>query len=366
MDCVICLCPIESDLTQVQCGEITCTETICAECLDLYIRSKLDAPDLPRCVSTKCSGIYLYGTAQCKGTSETADNYRALCAAHYVNAHSTDIQKTAEKQRLIEALRKQRHDFITRAFPKSVEIVAGIVFPAKLNRVVKSRADKVSRTVRDARRICMNIFCNGHLTDDLVCLSCDTRFCPRCEDIAADGHACNKDNVESVQRINTMTRCPSCQLPVERSTGCASMTCANSRCQARFDINTGEAISHGGHSTAVAVPDSRKLSLDMQEQPDLLRQMVHLESFQPSPVTDQAIVKWVAKIMATGPAGQDLAFQQHKLCRAVEQYYKRLTLRRFINRAMAETEHMYRKNTLTPDHIKTAIREIEIAKSKYT
>jgi hypothetical protein len=383
MDCIICLCPIGSE--PIQCSEVTCTEHICGECLDAYIQAQLDTGNMPRCVSTKCSGIYLYSVVQSKGTSEAADNYRRLCAKYYTNAHSGELQRTYEKDRIITRLRAERHEFIQRSFPRSVEIVAGIVFPHKLKRVTAFKIAKISRDVRQATRTCMRLFCNGHLTDELLCLSCDTQYCYWCEEVMVTAdHVCNADTVESVQQINTMVRCPECQLPVERAYGCNNMTCANDRCNTKFNYATGEKITngHGGHSIAITVATTYKLSLAMQDLPDLQQQMVHLESFhKQTPVSDRPILKWVGKLkelQATTPVVSntaaaaaaaaadaaadetELAFRQHKLCRAVEKYYRALTIHRFIARAMAEVEQMFRQNILTPDHIKSVIRQIEI------
>jgi hypothetical protein len=64
-----------------------------------------------------------------------------------------------------------------------------------------------------------------------------------------DTHECDGSDILTVETIRKMIKCPKCNIVVERSEGCDSMTCAS--CGENFSYSTGMAGGHGSHNAPV-------------------------------------------------------------------------------------------------------------------
>jgi len=94
---------------------------------------------------------------------------------------------------------------------------------------------------------CVSQECKGYINHKGTCAICKTVICMQCHELKTEGHTCNKDNVESVNRIKKDSKsCPNCQVSIYKIDGCRQMWCT--QCQTAFDWKTGIIIRERIHN----------------------------------------------------------------------------------------------------------------------
>ena len=121
-------------------------------------------------------------------------------------------------------------------------------------------------------------------------MTCDTVFCKDCEKEKKAGHVCLQEDIESVQSVKELPRCPNCQIAIFRSDGCDAMTCAS--CQYKFNYKTGEKSGHGSHNRPLEQPSKTKHVLSALHPKEinelgLARLILELEALEPEPDNSQ-------------------------------------------------------------------------------
>lgn len=101
------------------------------------------------------------------------------------------------------------------------------------------------------KKPCFNILCKGSLDNRYNCYLCGCRYCKECEMKKEDNHKCNKIDLDSLDIISNMIKCPKCLIPIEKSKGCNNMTCSS--CQTNFCYRTGKIIKQGNHNAHVKI-----------------------------------------------------------------------------------------------------------------
>lgn len=80
--------------------------------------------------------------------------------------------------------------------------------------------------------------CRGFLDGTWTCGVCSKEFCDACGEELTEGHACDKDLVETMKLIKKDTKpCPKCATMIHKIDGCAQMWCTH--CHTAFDWRTG-------------------------------------------------------------------------------------------------------------------------------
>lgn len=346
MSCLIC--GDEDPVKTITCGRLSCGEQVCAECGDNYMQHCRDDSKIPACLSSKCSGgIYLHSDVHRLLGPLAARAYESAVYDSLTKQHTGSINEEAEKKIMLERIRQERLQFISQTFPKAVEIVARIVCQDKLRRVEKSQAQRAERRIRDAKRICMNMACNGHMTDEFKCLKCETQFCSRCEKRLEANHVCNEQDLQSLEVIRGLVQCPNCHLRVQRSDGCRNMTCVY--CKTNFDYYTGEKAVHGAHGNKdIKLTEQVRLSSAYvgTASPDVLDLCLKLEAMEPTEPSDAKIRKIIERIPADeNDAAAEREKTGRRLCRALEQKTRAQYYRQVYYRATAELETIMQSKT---------------------
>lgn len=255
-NCMICF----GDFTgkRYKCCDPRCMEYLCEDCIKRYIQIADEENRLPTCPRESCKGVF---DEHCID-KELVPLFRRLLYRHYKLSKTTEIKEAHRQKAIQNILKEEKMKFFLENMPKCVMRVSKIINSSKLQRVKKSQ------TVREKGRVsrtCINLVCNGFLSEDFKCLKCDTSFCKHCEEVLENGHQCNKDDMESLKAINSLVSCPSCGVKIEKGEGCMAMTCAV--CNQNFWYNTGEKGEHGNHGAFVKVRVnlSRRLTLEYRE-----------------------------------------------------------------------------------------------------
>lgn len=338
----------DDDLSKaVTCGRLECGEEICAECAEAYLTHCATESKVPNCISDKCTGgVYLYSEIKQAIGPVGARHYEEAVYKAMSSKHSGSIAEAREKLVVLERLRDDRKKFVSQSFPKAVMIVAKLVCPDKLNRVEKSQAQKAERTIRNATRICMNLWCNGHMGDDFVCIKCQTAFCPDCEKKKNADHSCRQDDLDSIKTIRNMIQCPNCYLHIERSQGCRNMTCAS--CKTNFDYYTGEKSTHGAESVkSVTIMEQERLSAVYGDvlNAEALDLLLQIEAMQPAPPSDIRIRKLIESIPDDKIEAAEIYTKTAvRLCVALEKKLRSQYYSQVYYRVISEVEQVCREN----------------------
>lgn len=293
-DCLICFCPIEDK--SYECSNPKCVTRICDECFGVYLGHAVDKNLIPKCINNKCQSYY---TLSCLNglDKEHMKKYNESCLNYFVSKDGDKVKNKLEEDLIVKRLREEKIKYIKDRFPKAIALVVENTFDAKMKKLDKQKKEKIKEDIEKSKRLCMNLFCDGHLDEELKCMICSSRFCGDCEKkISNDNHRCDKNDIDSVNHIRNMIKCPKCNLPIEKSQGCNFMTCAN--CDTNFDYVNGHVTSAGNHgqNTSIRTTDKYKLTNiyegDDQEVIDLL---LNIESLEPSKPTYQPFISVLTK-----------------------------------------------------------------------
>lgn len=350
MDCLICFGPVESP---IYCSNPLCNVEICSECCQEFVAYSYKNDIMPQCPGMNCKSYYTLDNLK-ELSIKTVCQYRKACLKHILKEHGTKAQKKIEQQEILENLRRDQKKFIVDTFPQAIALVAEVAMKTKIRRIEKQKAQTISDTLDSANRVCMNSFCNGSLDEDFHCLSCNIRFCKKCEKRLGNNHTCRKEDIESVDFIRAMVHCPHCTFPVEKSTGCNNITC--SHCRKNFDYGTGKA--GGGGSSNEAIREAvvkRRLSVIYGDHlsKSLQHDLETLEDLEPLPVTLASIMGIISKYYK-----QKITKKRAILVvsRELNKYLIGIYRHSAYHSTLADIEELLQKNQATKKHLKQAIQ----------
>lgn len=246
-DCLICFCQVDST-SIVQCGNPECTACVCAECATALVMFSYSENTMPRCPNTQCRQPYLYSQIKQHIGADGQHAYVESCFRHVENDKGEQASSIAAQDLMIEKLRKDRLEFIQSRFPAAISLTIQYALGSKMRRIDRENRVKMKRIIESSHRNCFNLLCPGKLTPEYVCVTCNTSFCKRCERKTTPDHVCDDKDIESVQFVQSLVKCPKCKYPVIKSIGCNYMTC--SVCQTNFNYETGEVTKYGNHHNA--------------------------------------------------------------------------------------------------------------------
>lgn len=338
MECTVCFEPVDGG---VRCKNRSCTSLMCLPCVSEYLDVALGDKRIPKC---PCNTYYLLSDLP----PGLAAKYGQCCLAELVGKHGDAVRKRWETSNVLVELRKARLVFLTQRFPAAIAYTAQVIMPHKLRALDKQVTERTKKKVQSTRRICMNLTCSGSLDENLTCMTCHTFFCNDCEKVRRDGHVCDPNDVESVQAIRQIMRCPNCNLPIHRSAGCNYMTCAN--CNHNFNYITGEASDHGSHNAAIPqqVAESRLLSVvhrDVAAELGLTDLLLRFESVAPPPVSTtiltNVLMRYYKHEQVSTPA------LELDLAKGFERYILGVFTQSRYQRAASEVESKLASRTLT-------------------
>jgi hypothetical protein len=258
--------------------------------------------------------------------------YKKVLSDAFTHSQGAEVRDKMHMSKLIEDLRKQRKQFI-KEFPKAIELVINIALTKKLNNIGKQNKLYLKNLVTSSQRMCMNSHCNGRMKQEnnhFECLKCATRFCVECERIQKENHVCKKEDIESLELISTIPKCPKCKIPIEKSEGCNGMTCAS--CQTSFDYASGELSSHGSHNVIVG-PQKTKFKFDFKQSypEEIGKRLFIIENNEPKEPSVLMLNNAVQKLFEKNENGDNEVIEDN-LLKSFEKYLKtKLNYINFIN-----------------------------------
>jgi hypothetical protein len=297
MDCLICMCPFDTNETKFTCSNPNCIGVICKDCLTYLITYSEKESVLPKCPSHKCDNIYIRSVlTNSHFSEEILKMYDLSCFKYFLNDNRDKLQTKIQEIELLKTLRKERMKFLESMFPHAIYLTAQIAFKDKLKALDKKRTKKINEQINSLHKRCMNFTCKGMLDSnerEYFCATCTSKFCLKCEKLLNETnvllndinntHICDKSNELSIDWINKQVKCPNCKLPVFKNDGCDSITCSN--CNTNFKYSTGEIGGHGSINAKILINlnNYKKLSHVYRDllEPYTLDVLVRIESTEP-------------------------------------------------------------------------------------
>jgi hypothetical protein len=353
-ECLICFDTIENDY--FSCADTKCDCCTCLDCTEALIDYSFNNNSLPACPSLKCKSHYILSGL--KGLSkEGIKKYKNVCFEYFMKDKSDDAQKEIEQKKMIEKLRKDRQKFIKNEFPASIALVAKLTFESKLKKIEKEKKKVINENLIKAKRKCMNAICNGFLDENLVCMTCDISFCKCCEKKLNQNHICKKEDIESLNLLKTISKCPGCNFPVFKDQGCDSITCAN--CNTQFLYSTGEKGGHGSSNPQINIIEHKKLSSLYENKipKRLLHKFLLIESKQPNLISNNLFISPIKKFLLTN----DKNTASNELSKLLDTFYINKYKLRDYNNYMSYIEDCIKEENINYYNLEKVINKIIVS-----
>lgn len=290
--CPICFCDIEKNDESYHCSNHNCKTIVCQDCIESLIKFSKKENVLPSCPQTGCNGIYILRNL--KGlTKEIIQEYYLSCLNTFLKSKGDSIKKELEQKKIIEKIRNEKIKFIQDSYPKAIYLTAKIVFGSRLRKLNRRKQKIVKTKLSLSNKKCMFAFCDGYLNDKYICMSCDTKFCKKCEKESKQNHKCLQNDIDSVNVINNLVKCPKCLLPIFKSYGCDYMKCSN--CNTNFMYSTGQIGGVGNnHNKRTKINENIKMSNYLSDNipnKECKKLLVEIENMKPRIVSKDIILE---------------------------------------------------------------------------
>lgn len=279
MSSFCCICYFSIEIISISCSNYICTSKICYECLESYLKFYLEnKKEIPKCPDIECkNGEILYSEIVKLNNKELIDIYEKLVILHVKNYSEDNIILEKNQKKLIEKIRKEKHDFLKNKFSPSISFIIETSLKSKLKSIDKKNKQHITKMINKVHKKCPNIMCiSGILDVDFTCMSCSEKYCVKCENKITDNkHVCKQEDIESLNEIEKLIKCPKCKLPVVKSYGCHNMTC--SICKTNFNYVTGQIGGPGNHyNDTLVIKTNHKLSNIISEKEEFNTRIINL------------------------------------------------------------------------------------------
>lgn len=368
--CCICFGTLdelgEEKADAVTCGNPRCVTWCCGSCFKESVNYCQKERKVPQCPGTNCQELYLYSS--CKTDKALREQYALGAFWQMQDSEGDNVNRRLTEERLTHKERQAKYEFVELKFPAAAALVAKIAFRPKLQRIDRYRRETVKARIQRSSLRCPLMTCTGLLGDKTsdritTCLLCDSKFCARCEQLLTEScssHACDDADLKSLEFIAGMVKCPGCNLPVQKDVGCNSITCAN--CGTNFLYTTGERGGSGSQNAALPQTNSVRLLSAVygadKLPPNLLEQLLQLESLEPTEVSKNSILKLLHEHAREADPSSHLNKYAHKTAGALERYVVAKHRCKAYRNAMAKLEFALRTSDASDPSAQQALGQL--------
>jgi hypothetical protein len=290
--------------------------------------------------------------------------YQKLCLDYIKNDNFDDIISKNNQKTIIQKIRNERHQFIKKSYPPAINYVIDVALKSKLYRIDKKNQEHIKHTINKSNKKCPNILCySGILDVNYICLACTNKFCKKCEAQITDqgySHTCKKEDLDSINTIDKLVKCPKCKLPVTKSQGCDNITC--SICKTNFDFITGKITSAGNHSDDTLtlknhdLQPSIILAKDKKYNEEFLNLLRKIENKKPKDDSFKIVLSWLKRyiFLEEKMNGKEFEYNDpdyeeilNKISKRYENYKLSLNKKQAYFKYIALIQKFHAKNELT-------------------
>lgn len=289
--CYVC-CDDVNDF--ISCCNKNCIHKICFDCLERYIDvCSEDNKSIPSC--SMCKSMYIHNYVE-KTPLKIRVKYLSLVFAHLKNNREIveDVEENINRNKMVEKIRNERTEYVKTEVPHNVSTIINWCFKDKMKIINKSKQTYLSNKLNSTRRKCFNILCNAGILivneeGNYNCSCCNFTYCVNCEEEKKKDHVCKQEDIDSLNAISKMVKCPKCKLAIEKSQGCNSMRCSS--CNTNFDYMTGGEGGHGnGHNKNIDTSSNFLQKITTGDE-NINRMLENIEKKEPKPYSKQKVIK---------------------------------------------------------------------------
>ena len=341
--CSICFCPFEEDEAKYPCANPSCNDITCQVCTEALITHSEKINLIPSCSNTNCRGYYILSSIGSL-PKEIISQYESACMNFFLKGHGDNVKKDIEQKNIVNAIRDERLKFLEQTFPKGIALVAKLTFKDKMKQLDKQRTLIIKMKLKNAERTCLNLTCNGFLNPDFNCMSCKSVFCTKCEiKITGPNHQCKQQDLDSINLVNSMIKCPGCKLPVFKNQGCDSITCSN--CNTHFEYSSGKIGGHGSHNEKINVKlfEKKKLSDEYGKyiSPESLLLLLQIEAIEPVFKSKDTLLTPIKSYILTGQTNNNKKKYSKDLAKKIDAYTKFNYKNTYYHKCLIEITDMF-------------------------
>lgn len=339
--CAVCFCPIEKNERSYSCVVIECNECVCEECMILLLKFSEGSGIIPKCPAEKCKGIYTLSNLK-EMSQDDLSIYSSACFKYIMKDQGDVVKKRLQEIKILTDLRNERLKYLEQEYPKGILLTAKITFKDRLRSLDKQKSKLKSAQINKTNRNCMNVVCNGFLDPNFVCITCGTEFCNQCEVKITENHVCKQEDLDSVNIVNDMVKCPGCKLPVFKNEGCDSITCSN--CNTNFEYSTGKLGGHGSSNAklgkTISINKKERLSNIFEEHlnSECLELLLMFEALEPKIRTKDTILTPIKEYFSTN----DSQLAKKKIAIKIDKYYNYMAKNRHYHKLLIKIEEKIR------------------------
>lgn len=238
--CQICCTDTDSDSSNtVTCP--TCQSEACYECNTRYITGSYKEAECMFCHAPWSRDFVL-------GFPKANKKVYLEFLGRFIREQERDMlpgtQQEATVVAKIRELRVQIHGL------KKNDSATKLVLQNKISAykdTPSSHSNKKAVKVVEFIYKCPQESCRGFVSSDHTCGTCQCHTCGKCRNPSHEPAPCNKDDVQSVNAIESETRpCPKCYTNIFKASGCDQIFCTS--CHVVFDYRTGEIETKSMHN----------------------------------------------------------------------------------------------------------------------
>lgn len=266
MDCIICYAYLnDNDEFKTCINYSNCKSIYCNECYNRYIYMCLNENIVPQCTNIECKSEILHTEIKTNFNKTILSKYAQILTDSLIFINDDSIGELNIINKIKKKLIEDRLDFI-KTFPIAIQFIVNISLSDRLQKIKKDKIMNKKETNANFDNVktkCFNVICSGYLVEHkkiknmLSCVMCEDVFCSLCnKKMVSLMHFCKDEDIESVNYLKNTTKCPKCNIPVEKINGCNNAKCPN--CQTKFCFRTGKLTAHGNH-------DKLKLNINLEE-----------------------------------------------------------------------------------------------------
>lgn len=345
--CLICFDEIDGNI--YSCADKTCSCKTCLDCTEALISFSYNEKKIPDCPVDGCNSVYTIDGL--KGISDKSiDEYRNACLEFFLRGSGDKVSKIVEKQKMLHKLREEKKKFIKDKFPAAIALIASITFSSRVNKLEKQKAKNIQAKLEESKRRCMVLTCTGFLNDSLKCMSCSAQFCERCEKVKEGDHVCRQEDIDTIDLIKSMIKCPKCMLPVFKNGGCDSITCSN--CGTYFVYSTGKMGGSGSVNEKITIRENMNIASEYDYLPaEIVEKLSIIQNKKPKEVSKDSILIPLKYYFKTNKYTESAK----KLAKKISTYYTYLYKNKYYQKRIIHIEKILGENKSHED----ILREID-------
>ena len=227
MKCPVCD-DVKIDKKYVECFK--CSYKTCRICVQTYLLGQ--SQFTPKCMSCNVPwGLdFIYNNTESKFFDKDYREYRANILFKREEDFFPQTQLLIASEKKKEIIKNEISEITKQIY----------LLQEKRKKLIATYSDGLNLQENEIKFSghCPSSDCKGSLSQDMICVLCETKACKKCKQTEHTGD-CDKNIIETIKMLQKDTKpCPKCTSLIYKTDGCDQMFCV--MCHTAFSWNTGK------------------------------------------------------------------------------------------------------------------------------